>query len=225
MNGIITEAHYYSMSHLFVNVDGTTIDEKDRMLFDLLSKIASMGTRVSNNGITFNPMFTYKDGSRTFSIEDITDADYQMLEKIDFGRLPLALRSQLSDILWTQKKKYPASQIAAQSYWEAFQQIYKDGKYYESLNLLKRTVCIAQQTSFQALYSEIYKWFCNTFIGEVTKVDVSCALRIMELFFEQKNTDLSLIIKAVESIISLKSNSNNILAIEQAYDLEAKCYQ
>lgn len=224
LNGIITEPHYYSMLHLFITVDGTKIDEKDRMLFDLLRKTSSMRTRVSNKGIEFIPMINYEDGGRKFNIEDINDADYQTLKKIEFGRLPLALRSFISDILWTQKKSYSASKIAAQSYWEAFQQIYEDRKCLKTVSPLKRAVCIAQQTKLQSLYSEIYDWFCNTFIVEVTQVDVFCALRIMELFLEQKNTDLSLIINAVESIISLKSNSDNILAIEQAYDLEAKCY-
>lgn len=224
LNGIITEPHYYSMSHLFITVDGTTIDEKDRMLFDLLSKTSSMGTRISNIGIVYNSMINYKDGGRKFNIEDITDADYQTLEKIEFGRLPLALRSRISDILWTQKKNYSASKIAAQSYWEAFQQLYGDRKYFKALNPLKRAVCIAQQTKFQSLYSKIYDWFCNTFIGEIAQVDASCALRIMELFFEQKSTDISLIINAVDSIISLESNKDDILAIEQAYELEAKCY-
>ncbi len=224
LNEIITEPHYHSMSHLFTNVDSSMIEKNDRLLFDLLKNISSMGTHVTNSEITFNPMFTYKDGSRSFAIEDINEADYQMLEKIDFDKLPLALKSLISDILWMQKKNYPASQIAAQSYWEVFQQVYKDRKYYEALNPLKRAVCISQQTKFQTLYSEIYDWFCNAFIGEATQVDVFCALRIMELFFEQKNTDLSLIINAVDSIISLGSNNDNILAIEQAYELEAKCY-
>lgn len=224
LNGIITEPHYYSMSHLFITVDGTKIDENDRMIFDLLRKMSSMRTRITNKGIEFIPMINYEDGGRKFNIEDINDADYQTLKKIEFGRLPLALRSFISDILWTQKKSYSASKIAAQSYWEAFQQIYEDRKCLKTVSPLKRAVCIAQQTKLQSLYSEIYDWFCNTFIVEVTQVDVFCALRIMELFLEQKNTDLSLIINAVESIISLKSNSDNILAIEQAYDLEAKCY-
>lgn len=224
LNGIITEPHYYSMSHLFITVDGTKIDENDRMLFDLLRKMSSMRTRISNKGIEFIPMINYEDGCRKFNIEDINDADYQTLEKIEFGRLPLALRSLISDILWTQKKSYPASKIAAQSYWEAFQQIYEDRKCLKTLSPLRRAVCIAQQTKFQSLYSEIYDWFCNTFIGEITQVDVFCALRIMELFFEQKGTDFTLIINAVDSIISLDSNNDNILAIEQAYELEAKCY-
>lgn len=224
LNGIITEPHYHSMSHLFANVDISTIEENDRLLFNLLKNISSMGTDVTNSEITFHPMVTYKDGSRRFSIEDVNDADYQILEKIDHGRLPLALRSLITDILWTQKKNYPASQIAAQSYWEAFQQVNKDRKNYESLNPLKRAVCIAQQTKFQVLYSEIYKWFCHDFIGQATLVDVFCALRVMELFFEQKSTDLSLIINAVDSIISQGSNNDNILAVEQAYELKAKCY-
>lgn len=202
LNEIITEPHYHSMSRLFANVDNSTIEDNDRILFELLKNISSMGTHVTKNEITFNPMFTYKDGSRSFAIEDITETDYQILEKTELDRLPLALRSLISDILWTQRKNYPASQIAAQSY----------------------AVCISQQIKFQALYSEIYDWFCNTFIGEATHIDAFCALRIMELFFEQKSTDLSLIIKAVDSIISLNSNDDSVLAIEQAYEFEAKCY-
>lgn len=224
LNEIITEPHYHSMSRLFANVDNSTIEDNDRILFELLKNISSMGTHVTKNEITFNPMFTYKDGSRSFAIEDITETDYQILEKTELDRLPLALRSLISDILWTQRKNYPASQIAAQSYWETFQQVYKARKYYEALNPLKRAVCISQQIKFQALYSEIYDWFCNTFIGEATHINAFCALRIMELFFDQKSTDLSLIIKAVDSIISLNSNDDSVLAIEQAYELEAKCY-
>lgn len=224
LNEIITEPHYHSMSRLFANVDNSTIEDNDRILFELLKNISSMGTHVTKNEITFNPMFTYKDGSRSFAIEDITETDYQILEKADLDRLPLALRSLISDILWTQRKNYPASQIAAQSYWEAFQQVYKDRKYYEALNPLKRAVCISQQIKLQALYSEIYNWFCNDFIGQATMINVFCALRIMDLFFEQKSTDFSLIVNAVDSIISQGSNNDNILAIEQAYELEAKCY-
>lgn len=224
LNEIITEPHYHSMSRLFANVDNSTIEDNDRILFELLKNISSMGTHVTKNEIIFNPMFTYKDGSRSFAIEDITETDYRILEKAELDRLPLALRSLISDILWTQRKNYPASQIAAQSYWEAFQQVYKDRKYYEALNPLKRAVCISQQIKLQALYSEIYNWFCNDFIGQATLINVFCALRIMELFFEQKSTDFSLIVNAVDSIISQGSNNDNILAIEQAYELEAKCY-
>lgn len=224
LNEIITEPHYHSMSRLFANVDNSTIEDNDRILFELLKNISSMGTHVTKNEITFNPMFIYKDGSRSFAIEDITETDYRILEKAELDRLPLALRSLISDILWTQRKNYPASQIAAQSYWEAFQQVYKDRKYYEALNPLKRAVCISQQIKLQALYSEIYNWFCNDFIGQATMINVFCALRIMDLFFEQKSTDFSLIVNAVDSIISQGSNNDNILAIEQAYELEAKCY-
>lgn len=108
-----------------------------------------MGTHVTKNEITFNPMFTYKDGSRSFAIEDITETDYQILEKTKLDRLPLALRSLISDILWTQRKNYPASQIAAQSYWETFQQVYKVRKYYEALNPLKEQYVSLNKSNFK----------------------------------------------------------------------------
>lgn len=223
LNKIITEPHYYSMSQLFTNVDKSTIEEKDIRLFDLLNNISSMGTHVSNSGITFNPMFISKDGNRSFAIEDINDEDYQILEKIDLSRLPLALRAIISDILWTQKKNHTASQIAARSYWEVFQLVYKDQKYYKALNPLKRAVCISQQTKFQALYSEIYEWFCNSFIVEAVQIDVFCALRIMELFFEQKNTNYSVMLPVIDSIIPQNINKDNVMAVEQAYEFKTKC--
>lgn len=223
LNKIITEPHYYSMSQLFTNVDKSTIEEKDIRLFDLLNNISSMGTHVSNSGISFNPKFTSKDGSRSFAIEDINDEDYQILEKIDLSRLPLALRTIISDILWTQKKNHTASQIAARSYWEVFQLLYKDQKYYKALNPLKRAVCISQQTKFQALYSEIYEWFCNSFIVEAVQIDVFCALRIMKLFFEQKNTNYSVMLPVIDSIIPQNINKDNVMAVEQAYEFKTKC--
>ena len=57
LNEIITEPHYYSMSRLFANVDNSTIEDNDRILFELLKNISSMGTHVTKNEITFNPMF------------------------------------------------------------------------------------------------------------------------------------------------------------------------
>jgi len=106
LNGIISEPHYSSMVDLLANVDSSMIEENDRLLFDLLKNIISMGNHVTNSEITFNPMITYKDGRRSFSIEDIKDTDYKTLERIDFDKLPLALKSLISDILWTQKKNW-----------------------------------------------------------------------------------------------------------------------
>ena len=39
LNEIITEPHYHSMSRLFANVDNSTIEDNDRILFELLKNI------------------------------------------------------------------------------------------------------------------------------------------------------------------------------------------
>ncbi|MDE5768449.1 MAG: DUF4209 domain-containing protein, partial [Oscillospiraceae bacterium] len=103
-------------------------DKNDIPLFDLLRNISSIGTHINNNGITFHPMYTFEKGYRTFTIEDIKDTDYKMLESIEFDKLPLILRALVTDILWTQKKNFNASKIAAQSYWEMFKLLYAKEK-------------------------------------------------------------------------------------------------
>lgn len=221
LNKIITETHYYSMSNLFTEEDRETLEEQDAILFDLLKNISSLRIAIDNGSITFHPKLTFIDGSRTFGIEDITENDFHLLTSIELEKLPLPLKALLSDVLWSQRKNYGASQIAVHSYWEIFQLLYESKKYNQALNPLKRAVCISIQTNSQSIYSVIYEWFCNQFICNVVNVDVFCSLRIMELFFDQKNTDFSLIVSAADSIIS--KNNNNPLAVEQAYELKTKC--
>lgn len=47
------------------------------------------------------------------------------------------------------------------------------------------------------------------------------ALRVMELFFEQKNFNVSIILNALDELIAY--NSANVAKVEQAYKLRAKC--
>ena len=63
-----------------------------------------MGTKIHNDGIEFHPMFVMADGSRTFSIEDISEDDYLILHSLKLEKMPLILRALIADILWTNKK-------------------------------------------------------------------------------------------------------------------------
>lgn len=227
LNKIITEKHHYFLSKSFTESDRAMLDENDGPLFDLLKNISSVGTHINNNSITFYPMFTFENGNRTFTIEDIKETDYKMLENIDLNKLPLILRALVSDILWNQKKNFKASQIAAQSYWEMFKLLYDNENYNKALDPIKRAVCISAQTkpktNSQSLYSDIYTWFCDFLINKATQVNNFFSLRVMELFLEQKNNDPSLFLPVLDSIISQNNNNDNVLTVEQAYNLKTKC--
>ncbi len=136
--------------------------------------------------------------------------------------MPLGLTALLSDILWTQKRDYKASQIAAQSYFELFKTAFSKKEYHESLNHLRRAVCISTQTNSKSIYAQLYTWFCNFITNDAMNIDLFISIRIMELFFENKNTDVSLIIPVIDNIISL--NGKDVLLVEQAYKLKAQCF-
>ena len=221
LNMIITNKRFELSSQLFIDEDKERIDEADVPIFDLLKNIASLGRRTHNSGIEFHPMWELADGRRSFSIEDITDDDYEILKSLDFQKLPLTLRALVADILWTEKKDFSISQIASEAYWELFQLWYNEGDNIGTLDMIRRAVNISVQTKQQPLYSKICSWL-NGFLshGDVNG-DVFFTLRIMELFAEIKDYDVSLFLPTLDSIIS--SNYDNIAKTEQAYELKTQC--
>lgn len=221
VNTIFSDKHHYFFPSLFTDEDRAALNETDTLLFDLLKKIASLGTHITDSDITFSPMYTYGNGNMTFSITDIKDSEYILLENIDFTKTPLSLRALVADILWTRKNNYKASQIAAQSYWDLFKITYSTKEYHKSLEQLRRAVCISSQTNTKSLYSQMYAWFRNFLSTDAIKIDVFVTLRIMELFLNNKNTDSSLFLPVLDNIIS--QNNSNVLAVEQAYHLKTKC--
>lgn len=221
LNKIIPLKRFELSPHLFTQTDKEILNESDIPLFDILRNISSLGTEICNSGIKFHPMLIMADGQRTFSIEDITDDNYELLKDIDFRRVPLVLRALIADILWTQKKNFNASQIASEAYWELFQSWYMNKDNIGTLDMIRRAVCISVQTNQSALYSRICEWFNDFLTHEATNGDAFFTLRIMELFLEQKNYDVSPFLLVLDNIILL--NSDNVLQVEQAYELKTQC--
>ena len=221
LNKIIVNESFKLSSDLFTQADRESLNENDKPLFDLLKNISSMSIEIYNSGITFHPMFVMVDGRRAFAVEDITDDDYEILKAIDFQRLPLILRSLVADILWTQKKEFQAAKIAAEAYWALCQLWYVDGDDLGTLHMIRRAVCISVQTNQTSLYLRICKWFEDYLVHRAAHRDCPISLRIMELFVEQKNIDVSSFLPVLDNIISL--NNDNTLIVEQAYQLKKQC--
>ena len=65
------------------------------------------------------------------------------------------------------------------------------------------------------------KTYVNITEDNASSDESGFALRVMELFFEQKNFDVSIILNALDELIAY--NSANVAKVEQAYKLRAKC--
>lgn len=221
LNKIITNKQFTLSTYLFSKIDRETLDENDKNLFDILNNLSSLGTKIHDLEIEFYPMYTMADGKRTFSIEDMTDDNYEILKKIDFQRLPLVLKALVADILWTQKKDYNAAKIAAKAYWEIFQSWYNTENNIRMLDMIRRAVCISVQTNQVELYAKICEWFNKFLVYDAVDKQGFFSLRIMELFERQKDYNVESFVPILDDIIS--QNQDNILKIEQAYMLKTHC--
>lgn len=221
LNRIIVNKRYSLSPNLFIEADRTELSEEERSIFDLLKNIVSLGTKIHNDGIEFHPMFVMADDSRTFSIEDISEDDYLILHSLKLEKMPLILRALIADILWTNKKEFNAAKIAANAYWELFTFWYRDDDNVGTIDIIRRAVCISAQTKQTLLFEKIQGWFVDFLEKKAANNDGFFALRVMELFFGQKNFDVSIFLPVLDDLID--GNSDNIAKVEQAYKLKTEC--
>lgn len=221
LNRSIVNKRYSLSPNLFIEADRIELSEEEKSIFDLLKNIVSLGTKIHDDGIEFHPMFVMADGSRTFSIEDISEDDYLILHSLELDKMPLILRALIADILWTNKKEFSAAKIAADAYWKLFMLWYTDEDNVGTIDMIRRAVCISVQTKQTTLYNEIQEWF-NEFIDtKAASAEGFFSLKIMELFFKQKNFDVFIILRVLDDLID--GNSDNIAKVEQAYKLKTEC--
>ena len=133
----------------------------------------------------------------------------------------MTLRALIADILWTNKKEFNAAKIAADAYWKLFRLWYTDGDNIGTIDMIRRAVCISVQTKQTTLYNEIQEWFNDFIDTKAASADGFFSLRIMELFFKQKNFDVSGLLKVLDDLI--KGSSGNVAKVEQAYELKSEC--
>lgn len=221
LNRNIVNKRYSLSPNLFIEADRIELSEEEKSIFDLLKNIVSLGTKIHDDGIEFHPMFVIADGSRTFSIEDISEDDYLILHSLKLEKMPLILRALIADILWTNKKEFNAAKIAANAYWELFTFWYRDDDNVGTIDIIRRAVCISAQTKQTLLFEKIQGWFVDFLEKKAANNDGFFALRVMELFFGQKNFDVSIFLPVLDDLID--GNSDNIAKVEQAYKLKTEC--
>lgn len=166
-------------------------------------------------------MLVFADGTRTFSVDDITEDNYTNLHNLELNEIPLILRARIADILWTNKKEFDVAKIAADTYWQLFKLWYMDEDVIGSLDMLRRAVCITTQIKYNELHIEIHQWFNDFIDTKVTSLDAFFSLGVMRLFFKQKWVDISVFPDILDDLI--QCNIDDVAKVEQAYKLKTKC--
>lgn len=121
LQGIIPPDEKWLQSTKFTENQLSTLEnETDKKIFALLRDISSLGLHSETSEIKFSPMFELSDGTSTFSIEDLSDDDFQLLYSLEFDKLPLLLQARIAAILWIKKRDYKMALKASNCYFELY---------------------------------------------------------------------------------------------------------
>lgn len=210
-------------SNLFLCINKEKLDNgEDNELFDLLKNICSLRMEVKEKGAVFCPFIVFNNGKRSFSVEDLSDEDYQKLQSIDVSRLPLAVKARLSDIIWTEKHIYQYGETAANAYLELYDRLLADSKYLESLEYIRRSICISIQLNLKEEHEKACSHIYKSIIDLGGNDDGFYSLRAIEIILDQKYGDDSEMLSILDNIIRMFNG--NIGKVEQAYEIKVEIY-
>lgn len=197
--------------------DLDTADDKN--IYDLIKNVCSMAMNIKDDGVEFCPSFIF-EGKRTYSLEDISEDDYNILSALDHQKLPLNIRARITDILWVQKRNYRMAIIAAESYHELFNLLFKDDDWFIIFKAIKR----AAQITLQINKTDLHEKICQTIYHHLVRIDGSDAqflsISLIEFLMENSYGDSNSILAIIDKILLLSKSDPN--KMEQAFELKFK---
>ena len=193
--------------------------DEDIIIWELLKNISSLGVKITENTVKFYPMIVW-EGKRTFSVEDITDDAYKILECIDFDKIPLNLRVRVADILWSYKKNYQTAKIAEVSYFELFKLWFSRENWTGTLDIIKRAICISAQINDNEMYEKSCDYVFEQLVAIDGKDDGFLSLRLLNILVFHEYKDMQVYINIATKIVNY--NYEDVFKVEQAYSIVEK---
>lgn len=176
-------------SSLFLDDVRKELDsDNDIIIWDLLKNISSVKIKTTIDSASIHPKMFF-EGKRTFSVEDLSKDDFEILNELTFDKIPLNLRAKIADILWIYQKKYPMAKIAAKSYYELFVFWFSEEKWEGTLDMIKRAICISTQINDNEIFEKSCDYIFNKLIIIDGKDDDFLSLRLLDILFFHKDKD------------------------------------
>jgi hypothetical protein len=219
--GSQTELHFET---LFSDENMQKLEaESDKDLFALLRKISSLYMKDVENGVPFGPMIVLADGNRSFSLEDLSDLDYEKLKTLETERLPLPVKARLTDVLWTKHKDlYQYGIIAAQSYLELYKALFSRSEYHQALRQLKRSLNILSQIKKNDLRDQAYQCLYDDVTRMNGEDEGFFSLWAIEIIIDHQFGNMRPLLQIIDRII--QESQDHVRKVEYAYQIKANYY-
>ena len=196
-------------------------DESDKETIKLLGSIMALW----DNGESENP-YTASSivirGSRSINYNDLTENDFDNLEKLMFDIEPPFLLARIADILWIHKKERSYAEMAVSAYKVYFEILYDKASQSRPLKLIKRAYKIAFEIAKNNKKDTIYVELCqyiNSLIEQPNEAENVSPISLIELILPSASREY--IVKYIEVVDTLIAKNTSVNA-DIYYDLKIK---
>ena len=211
--------------YLYSKVSKDMYDQiDDKELFKLIIDIMSMCIEYRNRDASFKPAYTWQDGSKSFSIEDISDKNISSLVSLDLTRLPLPVRAQICDVLWDLKGDYKQALTAADTYFELFDETYDPENWIDCVNMISRAVILAAKLNDSSRLTKYMDHVYDCVIRLNGSDKLFFTTQMITLLIGQKyKCNYNALLSVADNLIA--GNKENDIRLREAYRVKADLYK
>lgn len=220
VNGRQRDFHYlYSMvsKEIYDQID-------DKVLYQLLVNVMSMTIKYRDKNASFEPTFGWQNGVSSFSLKDLSDESIHRLESLDLMRLPLLVRAQICDVLWSIRGNYKYALTAADAYYELFVETYDPEKWVECVNMVNRAVILVAKLNNKTKLNDYLTGIYNYVVclNGTDKLFFSTQMICM-LMNQKYECDYNKLLSISDNLIA--GNKENDRRLEEAYRVKVNLYK
>lgn len=195
--------------------------KEDWKTYELIRNICTLVVSYHDNIADFQPGNRW-EGKRTFSISDMTDEDYLMLEKLDLSRLPAILSYRISELLWYKKQDYKMAIKSCKYAEELFDESFNVSRWTNSVGYLRRAITIASQLGMK----DEHQHLCDKCLDYAEIIDSKdgcyAIIALLRILLEQKYDDKkNRILPRLDAIIFVNTDIDKKI---KAYELKIQFF-
>lgn len=204
----------------FFDENKQKLRKEDERAYELIKCICSLVVNYHDNIADFQPGYRWEN-KRSFDIGDMTNDDYEVLEKLDLNKLPVILAYRISELLWSNKKNYKMA-LKAYKYAEIlFEKTFNPNRWTNSLMYLRRAITLAAQLGIK----EEHLRMCSKCLDYADKTDSKegcyAIIALLRILLEQKyNNDK--IGSIIDDIISKNTEIDKLIKV---YELKIQYFK
>ncbi|SET16104.1 protein of unknown function [[Clostridium] aminophilum] len=161
------------------------------------------------------------------SFVPFTDYELQVLNGLDWTRLPHAFKAHIYDVIWLINHKYEAAKTAAEEYYYLYHEWFDEVNWVQCVDYISRAVELATRIGIsdkkEYYLTEVYKDIIRLNGDDASFLSIS----LIELIANQNyHCDFSILISLVDRVISNNQESmSKPHVVEQAYYQKAHLYR